>query len=45
MNRERLKQLYPDGMLQDCDICPEMVAVPDGTFMMGAPETESSIEK
>ena len=25
---------------RDCDGCPEMVAVPAGTFMMGAPESE-----
>jgi formylglycine-generating enzyme required for sulfatase activity len=25
---------------RDCDICPEMVEVPAGSFMMGSPETE-----
>lgn len=27
-------------VFQDCDACPEMVVVPAGTFMMGAPESE-----
>ena len=38
--REKLKQLYPDGKLQDCDVCPEMVVVPAGSFMMGSPKSE-----
>ena len=25
---------------RDCDVCPEMVVVPSGTFRMGAPESE-----
>ena len=25
----------------DCDICPEMVVIPAGEFMMGSPETEN----
>ena len=25
---------------RDCDVCPEMVVVPAGTFLMGAPESE-----
>ncbi len=27
-------------VFRDCDVCPEMVVVPAGTFMMGSPETE-----
>ena len=27
-------------VFQDCDICPEMVVVPPGSFLMGSPETE-----
>ena len=29
-----------DGRFRDCAECPEMVAVPAGSFMMGAPEEE-----
>lgn len=27
-------------VFRDCDLCPEMVVVPAGTFMMGSPDTE-----
>ena len=27
-------------VFRDCDVCPEMVVVPAGSFMMGSPETE-----
>ena len=27
-------------VFRDCDVCPEMVVVPAGNFMMGSPETE-----
>ena len=37
------KQRYPAGKeFQDCDTCPKMVAVPPGTFLMGAPSSEES---
>ena len=29
----------------DCDICPEMVVIPAGEFMMGSPETEKPRRK
>ena len=32
----------PGSKFQDCAECPEMVAVPSGTFRMGAPESEES---
>ena len=28
------------GPLRDCDTCPEVVAVPGGTFLMGSPDSE-----
>ena len=27
-------------VFKDCDICPEMVVVPPGTFLMGSPDSE-----
>ena len=27
-------------VFRDCDVCPEMIVVPPGTFVMGSPETE-----
>ena len=30
----------PGDTFKDCDMCPEMVVVPAGSFMMGSPETE-----
>lgn len=27
-------------VFRDCDVCPEMVVVPSGTFMMGSPDSE-----
>ena len=30
----------PGDTFRDCEECPEMVAVPAGSFMMGSPETE-----
>ena len=27
-------------VFQDCDLCPEMVVVPPGSFLMGSPDTE-----
>ncbi|MFH1517745.1 MAG: SUMF1/EgtB/PvdO family nonheme iron enzyme [Pseudomonadota bacterium] len=28
------------GPLRDCDTCPEVVAIPGGTFLMGSPDSE-----
>ena len=32
--------LNPGNRFKDCDNCPQMVAVPPGSFLMGSPETE-----
>jgi formylglycine-generating enzyme required for sulfatase activity len=37
----------PGTSFRDCDVCPEMVVIPAGTFTMGSPESEpqrSSVE-
>ncbi len=33
-----------DKVFKDCEVCPEMVVIPPGTFIMGSPETEKSRE-
>jgi len=32
--------LAPGSLLKDCDICPEMVVLPQGSFIMGTPADE-----
>ena len=32
--------LKPGDTFKDCDVCPEMVVIPAGTFMMGSSEAE-----
>ena len=36
--------LRPLDMFKECEVCPEMIVVPAGAFIMGAPETEDSSE-
>ena len=39
--RRRLAELRrPGRVFRDCDICPQMVVIPAGTFMMGSPASE-----
>ena len=33
-----------DKIFKDCEMCPEMVVIPPGTFIMGSPETEKHRE-
>jgi formylglycine-generating enzyme required for sulfatase activity len=37
---EREQSLKPKDSFKECDICPEMVVVPKGSFMMGTPADE-----
>ena len=40
---EALQSRFPPGArFSDCDVCPEMVVVPAGTFTMGSPEPPDS---
>lgn len=34
-----------DKNFRDCEVCPEMVVIPPGTFIMGSPETETYREE
>lgn len=38
--REAAKRTQPGGKFKDCDVCPEMVVVPTGSFQMGSPDSE-----
>ena len=37
---ERLLALPQGTGLKECDVCPELVAIPAGTFLMGSPDAE-----
>src|SRR4051794_8205884 len=37
---EREQALKPKDSFKECDVCPEMVVVPKGTFIMGTPADE-----
>ena len=38
--RQSAESRRPGQTFRDCDVCPEMVVVPAGTFMMGSPASE-----
>jgi formylglycine-generating enzyme required for sulfatase activity len=37
---EEERALKPKSAFRECDVCPEMVVVPAGRFVMGSPESE-----
>ena len=37
-----LEAQEPGEVFRDCEICPQMVVVPAGSFMMGGPETDAA---
>lgn len=40
LSPERERALKPKDTFKECDVCPEMVVVPAGTFTMGSPKSE-----
>ncbi len=38
----RLQGQEAGDVFRDCEVCPQMVAVPAGSFMMGSPDSEST---
>ena len=40
LSPERERALQPKDSFNECDICPQMVVVPAGSFTMGSPESE-----
>jgi formylglycine-generating enzyme required for sulfatase activity len=37
---ERERELKPQDTFKECDTCPEMAVIPEGSFTMGSPESE-----
>ena len=44
LSREEERALRPLDMFQECVVCPEMIVIPAGEFIMGAPESEQGSE-
>jgi formylglycine-generating enzyme required for sulfatase activity len=42
---ERERELKPKDSFRECDVCPEMVVVPAGSFTMGSPSNEPYRER
>jgi formylglycine-generating enzyme required for sulfatase activity len=40
LSLERERSLKPKDSFKECDVCPEMVVIPAGSFMMGSPAKE-----
>src|ERR1700680_4138794 len=40
LSRTEEQALEPSDMFKECPVCPEMIVVPSGEFIMGAPESE-----
>jgi formylglycine-generating enzyme required for sulfatase activity len=43
LSSERERALQPKDRFRECDDCPEMVIVPEGSFVMGSPNSEPFI--
>ena len=44
-DRRRRRAGKATAIFKDCDVCPEMVELPAGTFMMGSPDDERGRER
>jgi formylglycine-generating enzyme required for sulfatase activity len=42
---ERERALKPAEAFKECDVCPEMVVIPAGSFLMGSPDNEPERHK
>src|SRR6266404_5263348 len=40
LSPEREQSLRPKDSFKECDVCPEMVVMPKGSFIMGTPASE-----
>jgi formylglycine-generating enzyme required for sulfatase activity len=40
LSSERERSLKPKDSFKECDVCPEMIVIPAGSFMMGSPTKE-----
>ena len=38
------EDVRPGHVFKDCEICPEMVVLPAGSFIMGAPEAIAALD-
>jgi formylglycine-generating enzyme required for sulfatase activity len=36
------RPMNPKDIFRDCDLCPEMIVIPSGSFLMGSPDDENS---
>ena len=39
---EIVRELEPGDRFRDCEVAPEMIVIPAGSYMMGAPDTEAT---
>jgi formylglycine-generating enzyme required for sulfatase activity len=45
LSRTDERALQPLDVFKECSVCPEMIVVPSGEFIMGAPESEAGSQR